>query len=142
MRSPLPFLLSLSLLVGLFACGTNTPENEPVSGNAVEEAARERPFGGIALYTLRDTMGKDPRGVLQAVADLGYAYIEGSGSIGRRDDRIRQLADVFVLIGTEVAGLIDGLTGNDGLVALTAGQQGGSNGGADGHACCICGVPQ
>ena len=79
MRSPLPFLLSLSLLVGLFACGTNTPENEPVSGNAVEEAARERPFGGIALYTLRDTMGKDPRGVLQAVADLGYAYIEAAG---------------------------------------------------------------
>lgn len=36
-------------------------------------------FGGIALYTLRDTLAGDPKGVLQEVADLGYQYIEAAG---------------------------------------------------------------
>ncbi len=36
-------------------------------------------FGGLALYTLRDTMGKDPMAVLQEVAADGYAYIEAAG---------------------------------------------------------------
>ena len=78
MRSLHSFLLCLSLLLALTACGTSTPENEPVTGNDVPASA-DAPFGGIALYTLRDTMGKDPRGVLQAVADLGYEYIESAG---------------------------------------------------------------
>ena len=78
MRNPYSFLLCVSLLVGLTGCGTSTPDNEPVTANDVEVSA-ESPFGGIALYTLRDTMGKDPRGVLQAVADLGYEYIEAAG---------------------------------------------------------------
>ncbi len=34
---------------------------------------------GIALYTLRDTMAINPKGVLKAVADLGYAYVEAAG---------------------------------------------------------------
>ena len=78
MRKAYSFLLLWSLIFGLTACGTNTPDNEPVTANDVEVSA-DSPFGGIALYTLRDTMGKDPRGVLQAVADLGYEYIEAAG---------------------------------------------------------------
>ncbi len=34
---------------------------------------------GLALYTVRDDMGKDPMATLQAVADAGYKYIEAAG---------------------------------------------------------------
>lgn len=34
---------------------------------------------GLALYTLRDTMAKNPRHVLKEVADIGYTYIEAAG---------------------------------------------------------------
>lgn len=40
--------------------------------------AQER-VGGLALYTVRDDMGKDPKGTLKAVADAGYQYIEAAG---------------------------------------------------------------
>lgn len=36
-------------------------------------------FGGLALYTLRDDMGKDPKSTLQHVAEIGYAYVESAG---------------------------------------------------------------
>ena len=36
-------------------------------------------FGGLALYTVRDDMGKDAKATLQAVADAGYEYIEAAG---------------------------------------------------------------
>ncbi|WP_036383944.1 sugar phosphate isomerase/epimerase [Muricauda sp. MAR_2010_75] len=36
-------------------------------------------FGGLALYTVRDNMGKDPKTTLKKVADAGYAYIEAAG---------------------------------------------------------------
>jgi len=35
--------------------------------------------GGLALYTLRDTLPQNPRAVLQKVADAGYAYVEAAG---------------------------------------------------------------
>lgn len=35
-------------------------------------------FGGLALYTLQDSMAKDPKATLQAVADAGYAYVEAA----------------------------------------------------------------
>jgi sugar phosphate isomerase/epimerase len=40
--------------------------------------AQER-FGGATLYSVRDDMGKDPEKTLQAVADIGYKYIEAAG---------------------------------------------------------------
>ncbi|WP_116106095.1 sugar phosphate isomerase/epimerase family protein [Lewinella sp. IMCC34191] len=71
-------LVILPLLV-FTACGTNnSQDNGEVAANTVAETDTDR-FGGIALYTLRDTMGKDPRAVLEAVADLGYEYIEAAG---------------------------------------------------------------
>ncbi len=33
-------------------------------------------FGGATLYTVRNEMGKDPKGTLQKVAEIGYKYIE------------------------------------------------------------------
>ena len=36
-------------------------------------------FGGLALYTVREDMSKDPSATLKAVADAGYAYVEAAG---------------------------------------------------------------
>lgn len=36
-------------------------------------------IGGLALYTVRDDMEKDPIKTLKAVANAGYAYIEAAG---------------------------------------------------------------
>lgn len=36
-------------------------------------------FGGLALYTLRDTLAKNPKEVLREVAASGYKYIEAAG---------------------------------------------------------------
>ena len=36
-------------------------------------------FGGLALYTVREDMAKDPKATLQAVAATGYAYVEAAG---------------------------------------------------------------
>lgn len=35
-------------------------------------------FGGLALYTVRESMGEDAKATLQKVADAGYAYIEAA----------------------------------------------------------------
>ncbi|MBR9855278.1 MAG: TIM barrel protein [Algicola sp.] len=36
-------------------------------------------FGGLALYTVRDDMGKNAKETLKEVAEAGYAYIEAAG---------------------------------------------------------------
>ena len=36
-------------------------------------------FGGLALYTVRDDMGKEVKATLQAVSDAGYVNIEAAG---------------------------------------------------------------
>ena len=36
-------------------------------------------FGGLALYTVRDAMEKNPKKTLQSVSDAGYSYIEAAG---------------------------------------------------------------
>lgn len=55
-----------TLLFTLFLVGTFT------------STAQEK-FGGLALYTVRDDMGKDAKATLQAVADTGYKNIEAAG---------------------------------------------------------------
>ncbi len=77
LRSPLMILL----LTALAACNNaprETSNTEAESTPASAEAVTQK-RGGLALYTLRDTMAQDPRGVLQAVADMGYQYIEAAG---------------------------------------------------------------
>lgn len=41
--------------------------------------AAYKPFGGLALYTVRNDMSKDARATLKAVADAGYLNIESAG---------------------------------------------------------------
>ena len=36
-------------------------------------------FGGLALYTVRDAMEKNPKKTLQEVSAAGYSYIEAAG---------------------------------------------------------------
>ncbi|MCP9235738.1 sugar phosphate isomerase/epimerase [Lewinella sp. JB7] len=70
-------LLLLTLL--LFACGGGSQLDKPEGQTATPVPAVNDHFGGLALYTLRDTMASNPRGVLKEVADLGYEYVEAAG---------------------------------------------------------------
>ena len=70
------------LLFTLTACGgSETTTESDMSGTeaTTDDATSTDHFGGLALYTLRDTLGKDPMAVLQQVADDGYAYVEAAG---------------------------------------------------------------
>ncbi|MEB8328897.1 sugar phosphate isomerase/epimerase [Flavobacteriaceae bacterium KMM 6897] len=49
-----------------------------LAANSFIGSAQEK-FGGLALYTVRDDMGKDAKATLQAVADAGYKNIESAG---------------------------------------------------------------
>lgn len=69
------FILVLAMISTqlMMACGAEKAEEE----ETMEESSSKR--GGIALYTLREAMGQDPKATLQRVADIGYAYIEAAG---------------------------------------------------------------
>lgn len=68
-------ILSLTLLLAL-ALGFTA--FSPKTETTKTETAPAKKFGGLALYTVRDAMGKDPKGTLKAVADAGYAYVEAA----------------------------------------------------------------
>lgn len=73
-------LFMLALACSLVACDNTPQEGEATENETTEEMEMtSEAFGGLALYTLRDTMSKAPREVLKEVADLGYAYIEAAG---------------------------------------------------------------
>ena len=44
-------------------------------------------FGGMTLYTVREDMKKDPKGVLKTVADMGYKHIEATDYANRKFPR-------------------------------------------------------
>lgn len=75
LRLPFALLLALVLAFSAFSLktysteGTKTTEDTP---------AKAKKFGGLALYTVRDAMAKDPKATLKAVADAGYAYVESA----------------------------------------------------------------
>lgn len=76
------FNLSLSILLALSLGFTSCSSKDATEATTdISETLQEQSnqFGGLALYTLRDAMGKDPKGTLQTVADDGYAYIEAAG---------------------------------------------------------------
>lgn len=66
------------LLLPNLACSNTSKEN---TANNTEIEATMMPAQldqfGIQLYTLRDEMPKDPKGVLKSIADFGYKQIEG-----------------------------------------------------------------
>ena len=65
----LSLLLGLSL--GIFSCG-------PATETSTTDTEASTNFGGLALYTVRDSMASNPKATLKAVADAGYAYVESA----------------------------------------------------------------
>lgn len=70
-------------ILGLLACNeagqdTNDATGQDPSSGPQTENPTDR-YGGLALYTLRDTLAKRPKEVLKRVADIGYRYIEAAG---------------------------------------------------------------
>lgn len=75
------FNLTLSLVmmaaIAFTACSSKTSSEE--STETMEAVVAEpASFGGLALYTVRDSMASNPKATLQAVADAGYAYVEAA----------------------------------------------------------------
>ncbi|MEY3644698.1 MAG: hypothetical protein RLZZ207_1393 [Bacteroidota bacterium] len=65
----LAFLLAFS--IGLISC-------DPASDTKESLAEESGQFGGLALYTVRDSMSNNPKETLKAVAEAGYAYVEAA----------------------------------------------------------------
>ena len=63
--------LFLGLSLGIFSCG-------PASETSTKDTEAPANFGGLALYTVRDSMASNPKATLAAVADAGYAYVESA----------------------------------------------------------------
>ena len=63
--------LFLGLSLGIFSCG-------PATETSTTETEISTNFGGLALYTVRDSMASNPKATLKAVADAGYAYVESA----------------------------------------------------------------
>jgi sugar phosphate isomerase/epimerase len=69
-KNNLSLTILMALIFGFTSCG---PKPEVQVEPLVEQTTK---FGGLALYTVRDAMEKDPKGTLKAVADAGYEYVE------------------------------------------------------------------
>jgi sugar phosphate isomerase/epimerase len=91
----LSLLMGLSL--GIFSCGPASETSTTPTDN----------FGGLALYTVRDSMAINPKGTLKAVAEAGYAYVE---SANYADGKF------YGMTPTEFKSLLDSL----GLKAISA----------------------
>ncbi len=50
----------------------------PLLSNEILASAKPAGKTGLALYTIRDAMGKDPAGALAAVAEIGYNWVEAA----------------------------------------------------------------
>ncbi|MBN3583307.1 sugar phosphate isomerase/epimerase [Algoriphagus aestuarii] len=71
--------LSMALMaaVAFTACSSKTSSEE--SSDTMEAVVAEPAnFGGLALYTVRDSMSSNPKATLEAVANAGYAYVESA----------------------------------------------------------------
>ncbi|MBL7726135.1 MAG: sugar phosphate isomerase/epimerase, partial [Dinghuibacter sp.] len=68
---------SLAAGIALGAMGCNSTSKTTGSNNNNDNGRVDpRKLFGIQLYTLRDDMPKDPRGVLKSLSDYGYRQIE------------------------------------------------------------------
>ena len=47
-------------------------------------AVKYKKLVGIQLYSVRDDMRKDPQATLEALAQMGYKYVEHANYIGRK----------------------------------------------------------
>lgn len=71
----------IALFIGaaLFSCKEQAKKTEESTTNETIEEVTKDQFGGLALYTVRNEMGKDAKATLKAVADAGYKNIEAAG---------------------------------------------------------------
>lgn len=62
----------------LISCSTNTSSDAATDSTAVASGTSGGKIStfGIQLYSARDIIGKDPKGVLKQIADLGYKEVE------------------------------------------------------------------
>ncbi|MCG2590314.1 TIM barrel protein [Rhodohalobacter sulfatireducens] len=76
------FLKKSGLLAGGAALTSLSFLQSCASSDSEENSEVTNPFG-IQLYTLRDIIGEDPRGVISSLAEFGYQQIESyEGSMG------------------------------------------------------------
>jgi sugar phosphate isomerase/epimerase len=61
----------LGLSLAIISCG-------PATETSTTDTEVSTNFGGLALYTVRDSMASNPKATLMAVADAGYAYVESA----------------------------------------------------------------
>ena len=73
---PITLLLALAFAFTASSPKTNTEGTTKTSESSAPKKTKK--FGGLALYTVRDAMAKDPKATLKAVADAGYAYVESA----------------------------------------------------------------
>lgn len=76
------FFLAIFTMFLSSACnegGNDTSANSETDSSSTEEMEASSQFGGLALYTLRDTLAQNPKAVLREVAATGYRYIEAAG---------------------------------------------------------------
>ena len=68
-----------SLVLPQWACGSGseTTTSRSVGEAVMAEAKPSLDAFGLQLYTLREDLPKDPKGILKQVADFGYKQIEG-----------------------------------------------------------------
>lgn len=73
-------IIPVMMIVGMWACGQKKATTDDTS-KTTEDKTMETldQFGGLALYTLRDTLASNPKGILKEVADMGYKYVEAAG---------------------------------------------------------------
>jgi sugar phosphate isomerase/epimerase len=76
--------LAAGLAIGPMACNSEDKSKTAETGNAADTTTNAAPAAataaittfGLQLYSLRDDMPKDPKGVLKQVASFGYKQIE------------------------------------------------------------------
>lgn len=81
MKCKLFFLAVFTVFLGS-ACnegGTDPVATSETGSSSTEQMDASPQFGGLALYTLRDTLAQNPKEVLREVAATGYRYIEAAG---------------------------------------------------------------
>jgi sugar phosphate isomerase/epimerase len=62
---------------GVALAGIGCASAKNTSTNSTGTSGQAIPQFGIQLYTLRDDLPKDPKGILQQIANMGYKQVEG-----------------------------------------------------------------
>lgn len=74
-------ILSIIVVALIFSISCKgEPKDEKETVESEESASMvDKRFGGLALYTVRDAMGENPKETLKKVATIGYKNIESAG---------------------------------------------------------------